>query len=423
MRENLRIGVIGMSVAGLPIANDFARQYPVIVYDMEEEFNGDPAVDHAPFKVPYGSTIEVVQEPGRFSEAGLLIIAVPVTISASRHADLSLLLKACEVAGRNMKKGAVVVIASAVYPGATEEKCIPVLERHSGLEAGKHFFVGFTPETKRQEADISSVAKQRKIIAGQNDPVLDYLAEIYTSVYREQVFKAESIRIAEAAEFVTVIQQTVNNALMNELAAIFKLMDVDTQEVLQTAAVAKDFLNFSPGLSGNHGKMQNSYQLVQRALAVGHHPEILIAALRVNESVGNSIANAIIKEMNQLNLPLQSAAVVVLGVTNREDSAVIEKSRVFDMIEELQQFGLKIQVADSLADAEQTELQFGIRLTPWEELSPADAVILAMPHKEIRDGGWKLILALLKSQNSIVFDIKGVLDKNKKPEAVELWRL
>ena len=423
MTENLIVAVIGLKIAGLPLANDFAKHYPVLVYDIEEEFNGEPDVVLAQYNHVDGHRIEILEKPERLSEAGLLIISVPVTISVSKHPDLTLLLKACEVAGRYMKKGAVVIITSAVYPGATEEKCIPLMERHSGLEAGKQFFVGFSPEDKEEEPDNPAGTRSRKILAGQSNAVLDYITEIYTAVYGQRIYKAESIRVAEAAELVSTIQQTVNTALMNELAAIFKLLDLDTQDVLRAAAMRKDFLKFRPGFSGNHEKARDSYQLTHRAMAVGHHPEIILSALRVNEGIGHSIANEIIKEMNQLNLPLQSAAIVVIGVTNKEDSSVIEKSKVFDMVEELKEFGLHIQVADSLADPEQVELQFGIRLTPWQELSPADAVILAVPHKAIRDGGWKAIQTLLKGEAGIVFDIKSVLDKKRKPEKMELWRL
>ncbi len=423
MKENLIIGVIGLRFAGLPIANDFAIKYPVLVYDMEEEFNGDPHNVHTSYKIMDGSTIEILVDPERLSEAGLLIVAVPVTISVSKHPDLSLLLKACQVAGSHMKKGAVVIISSAVYPGVTEEKCIPALERYSGMEAGKQFFVGFSPDDLREQTDSPAASKHPKVISGQNIEVLDYITDIYEDVFGKKVHKAVSIRVAEAAELVGTVQQTVNTALMNELAAIFKLMEIDTQDVLRTAAVKKDFLKFSPGFSSNYGKSQDSYQLTHRALAVGHHPEIILSAMRVNDGIGQTIANAIIKEMNQLNLPLQSAAVVVLGVTNKEDSSGIEKSKVFDMIEELQQFGLQIQVADNLANPEQVELEFGIRLTPWEELSPANAVILAVPHKKIREAGWKPIKKLLKNDTCIVFDIKSVLDKKSKPESLNLWRL
>ncbi|WP_341201810.1 nucleotide sugar dehydrogenase [Planomicrobium okeanokoites] len=423
MKENLIIGVIGLRFAGLPIANDFAKKYPVLIYDMEEEFGGNPQSGHASYKLLDGSTIEILVDPERLSEAGLLIIAVPVTISVSKHPDMSLLLKACQVAGSHMKKGAVVIISSAVYPGVTEEKCIPALERYSGMEAGKQFFVGFSPDDLREQTDSPAASKPPKVIAGQNTAVLDYITDIYEDIFGNKVHKAVSIRVAEAAELVGTVQQTVNTALMNELAAIFKLMEIDTQDVLRTAAVKKDFLKFSPGFSSNYGKSQDSYQLTHRALAVGHHPEIILSALRVNDGIGQTIANAIIKEMNQLNLPLQSAAVVVLGVTNKEDSSGIEKSKVFDMIEELQQFGLQIQVADSLANPEQVELEFGIRLTPWEELSPANAVILAVPHKKIREAGWKPIKKLLKNDACIVFDIKSVLDKKSKPESLNLWRL
>lgn len=421
--ENLLIGVIGLKLAALPIANDFAKHCPVIIYDLEEVFNGDPNVVHEPYKVLNGSTIEVLKNPERLSEAGVLIVAVPVAISVSKHPDLSLLLKACEIAGKHLKKGTIVIISSAVYPGVTEEKCIPMLERHSQLEAGKQFFVGFSPDDLRENKGNWVSPKSPKIIAGQNNSVLDYIAEIYKIVFEGRVHKAESIRVAEAADLVNTIQQTVNTALMNELAAIFKLLDVDTQDVLRTAAVKKDFLKFSPGLSGNHKKSQNSYQLTHRALAVGHHPEIILSALRVNDGTGLSIANFIIKELNQLNIPLHSATIAIIGVTNKEDSSIVENSKVFNMIEELQQFGLQIQVADSLADPEQVELQFGIRLTPWLELTTVDAVILAMPHKDIRDAGWKPIQKLFKNETGIVFDIKSVLDKGNKPDSLELWRL
>lgn len=423
MTENLIIGVIGLRFSGLSIANDFAKHYPVLMYDLEEEFDGDPDTRHTYSNTAGGSTIKMLVDPERLSEASFLIIAVPVTISGSKHPDLSMLLKACEVAGRQMKKGAVIVITSAVYPGATEERCIPALERYSGLEAGKQFFVGFSSDDQEEEPDSPAGARRLKIIAGQNRSVLDYMMEVYTAVYGQRIIKAETLRVAEAAELVGTIQQTVNTALMNELAAIFKLLDIDTQEVLRTAAMRKDFLKFRPGFSGNHEKSKDSYQLTHRAMAVGHHPEIILSALRVTEGIGNSIANSIVKEMNQLNLPLQSAAIAVIGVTNKEDSSVIENSKVFGMIEELKEFGLQIQVADSLADPEQVELQFGIRLTPRQELSPADAVILAVPHKEIREGGWKPIQKLLKAETGIVFDIKSVLDKNRKPEKLALWRL
>lgn len=421
--DNLIIGVIGLRFAGLPIANNFVKHYPVMVYDLQEELSGDPDVIETHYHFSSDPRIETLESPERLSEAGILIISVPAVISVSKHPDLSLLLKACEIAGSYMKKGAVIIITSAVYPGATEEKCIPVLERFSGLEAGKQFFVGYSLSTADAESSSWSDARFRKIIAGQNKSVLDYIYEVFTVVYGKGVYKAESIRVAEAAELVSTIQQTANAALMNELAAILKLLDIDTEDVLRAAATKKDSLKFRPGFSGNHEESRNSYQLTHRAMAVGYHPEIILSALRVNEGIGHAIAKSIIKEMNQLNLPLQSTPIAVIGVTNQEDSSVIEKSKVFDMIEELKEFGLQVQVVDSKADPEQVELQFGIRLTPWKELTPVAAVILAVPHKEIRDGGWHPIQKLLKDGKGIVFDLKSILDKNRKPEQLELWRL
>lgn len=423
MMENLTIGVIGLRVAGLSIAANFAKHFPVLIYDLEEEFNGDPHLSEQHYNMPDDSRMEILDSPERLTEAGILIVAVPAFISVSKHPELTLLLKACEVAGLHMKKGVVIIITAAVYPGATEEKCIPVLERTSGMEAGKQFFVGYSPSAVEEESETKSDRRSLKIIAGQNNSVLDYIEEVFTAVYGNRLYKAESIRVAEAAELVSTIQRMANVALMNELAAILKLLDIDTQDVLRAAATKKDSLKFQPGFSGNHEKSRDSYQLTHRALAVGYHPEIILSALRVNEGIGHAIANSIIKEMNQLNLPLQSTAIAVIGVTNEEDSPVIEKSKVFDMIEKLKEFGLKIQVADNMADPELVERQFGIRLTPWKELSPAAAVVLAVPHKEVREGGWQPVQKLLKEGKGIVFDIKSVLDKKRKPENLELWRL
>lgn len=426
--EKPKVAVIGLGYVGLPVAVAFAKKFDVIGFDLNE-------TRIATLKAAYdytneiskeeleASTMELTSDPARLKEAGFIIVAVPTPIDGSNQPDLSMLLKASELIGRNMKKGAVIVYESTVYPGATEERCVPVLERFSGKEAGEEFFVGYSPERINPGDKTHTFTKIRKVVSGQTEEVCDFIAAIYGTVIEAGVYKAASIRVAEAAKVIENTQRDVNIALMNELALICSRLDIDTNDVLETAGTKWNFLKFSPGLVGGHCIGVDPHYLTHKAQAVGHYPEVILAGRRINDGIGRHIARTLVKKLIQRNMPVQGAKVTILGLTFKEDVPDLRNSKVVDVIRELQEYGVDVQVTDCVSQSEDAERQYGLPLVPQEHLEPAAAVILAVPHKAYKEAGWKQFDKLLLNKEGIVFDIKCCLNRIEKPEKIELWRL
>ncbi|WP_142826012.1 nucleotide sugar dehydrogenase [Planococcus soli] len=428
MLQNLKIAVVGMGYVGLPIAVAFNQKYPVTGYDVNTEriqalTLGLDKTNEVSRDELAKSSIIFTADPMDLKEAGFIIIAVPSAIDQDSVPDLSALKKASKCVGEHMKKGAVVVYESIVAPGMTEEVCIPLLEKYSGYESGKEFFVGYSPARMVPGDRKNNFTKVKKVVAGQNEEVTEFLAMVYGSIVGGGIHKAPSIRVAETAKLIENIQRDVNVALINELALICERLKIDTQQVLETAGSKRDFLKVAPGLVGGQGIDLASVYLANKAESIGHSSQVILSGRSINEGMSSFIAQSLIKKMSQDNISPADGRVIVLGLSYQEDIPDLRNSKVIGIVQELRKSGMDVQLADSYACAKDAESHFGSKLLSHQQLEPAHAVILAVPHKQYKEGGWKQFEGLLIGQQGIVFDIKGALDAKKKPEKIQLWRL
>jgi len=420
-----KLAVIGLGYVGLPVAVAFGRQGSrVIGFDIDsariselkagrdrtrEVEAGDLAV----------SKVVFTSDPGELSAADFFIVTVPTPIDQARRPDLTALLRASTTVGKALKKGDIVVYESTVYPGATEEDCVPVLEQVSGLLAGRDFTVGYSPERINPGDKAHRFETITKIVAGQDARTLDIIAAVYGSVVTADLHKAPSIKVAEAAKVIENAQRDLNIAFMNELSAIFHELGIDTGDVLSAAGTKWNFLNFTPGLVGGHCIGVDPYYLTYRAQKAGYHPDVILAGRRINDSIGVRVARECLRRL--LKRGTQAPRVTVLGLTFKENVVDVRNSQVFDIIRELQSFGVSVQVNDPLADNAAALKEYG--LTLQNDPEPADAVVLAVAHDAYRNSGWPLIMRLLKNGRGLVMDVKGALDPLKKPAGIEVWRL
>jgi UDP-N-acetyl-D-glucosamine/UDP-N-acetyl-D-galactosamine dehydrogenase len=420
-----KLAVIGLGYVGLPVAAAFARQgTPVIGFDIDdtricELKSGCDRTREVEAKDLAHGTLRLTSNPRDIAPADFFIVTVPTPIDASRRPDLSALLLASSSVGKVLKRGDVVVYESTVYPGATEEDCVPVLEQASGLSAGRDFTVGYSPERINPGDKAHCFETIKKVIAGQDGPTLDIIAAVYGSVVTAGLHKAPSIKVAEAAKVIENAQRDLNIAFMNELSAIFHELDIDTKDVLAAAGTKWNFLNFAPGLVGGHCIGVDPYYLTFRAQKAGYHPDVILAGRRTNDSIGVRVARECLRRL--LKAGSRAELVTVLGLTFKENVVDIRNSQVVDIIHELQSFGVKVQVQDPLADPAVAAREYGIVVQTDSE--PADAVVLAVAHEYYRISGWPLITRLLKSGRGLVMDVKGVLDMPGKPADIEIWRL
>ncbi|MBT2571196.1 nucleotide sugar dehydrogenase [Planococcus sp. ISL-110] len=428
MLRNLKIAVVGLGYVGLPVAVAFNQKYPVIGYDVNAEriqaltLGLDKTNEVSPEEFAK-ATIVFTDDPSDLKEAGFIIIAVPSAIDGDKLPDLSALQEASKCVGKHMKKGAVVVYESIVAPGMTEEICIPLLEKYSGYESGKEFFVGYSPARMLPGDKKNSFTKMKKVVAGQNEEVTEFLALVYGSIVGGGIHKAPSIRVAETAKLIENIQRDVNVALINELALICERLKIDTQEVLETAGSKRDFVKASPDLVGGQGIGLASFYLANKAEMVGHSSEVILSGRAINDGMGRFIAQSLIKKMIQNNISPAEGCVTILGLSFKEDVPDLRNSKVIDIVQELKEYGMNVQLTDPYAAVGDAESHYGSEILSYQQLKPAHAVILAVPHKLYKEGGWKQFEGLLIEQRGIVFDIKGALDVKKKPEKIQLWRL
>lgn len=425
---NRKIAVVGLGYVGLPVAVAFGKKHPVIGFDInpkriETLKAGEDYTNEVETEDLKACNIEFTNEPEKLKSADFIIVAVPTPIDGHNQPNLTPLLKASETVGQNLSSGTIVVFESTVYPGVTEDECVPVLEKASGLKNGEDFFVGYSPERINPGDREHTFTKILKVVSGQTSEVLDIIADVYASVVEAGVHKASSIKVAEAAKVIENTQRDVNIALMNELALIFDRLGIDTTEVLEAAGTKWNFLKFSPGLVGGHCIGVDPYYLTHKAEAVGHHPEVILAGRRINDGVGRYIARTVVKKLINYGVVIQGATVTVLGLTFKENVPDLRNSKVIDIIRELEEYGVNIQVADPQANPDAAFYEYGVNLVPYKELEKADAVILAVPHNEYKLEGWEGIEKLLVENANVVVDIKSVLPRSEKPEIIDLWRL
>ena len=419
--------MIGLGYVGLPVAVAFARSgAPVLGFDIdggriaELQAGSDRTREVEPGDLRQPS-LTYTGDAKQLADGDFFIVTAPTPIDAHRRPDLSALLAASETVGRALKCGGIVVYESTVYPGAVEEECLPVLEQASGLKGGTDFTVGYSPERINPGDKAHRFETIVKVVSGQDARTLDIIAEVYGSVVTAGVYRAPSIKVAEAAKVIENAQRDLNVAFMNELSAIFHKLGIDTGDVLAAARTKWNFQNFYPGLVGGHCIGVDPYYLTYRAEKAGHQPEVILAGRRINDEVGHRIARECIAMLSRRK---RSPAVVsVLGLTFKENVPDTRNSKVVDIVRELRNSGVEVQVSDPWATPADARREYGIELTDLPALRPADAVILAVAHRQFVDGGWPLIASLLKGGEGIVLDVKSLLDRGSTPRNIELWRL
>lgn len=423
-----KVGVVGLGYVGLPVAAAFGQKVPVIGYDVDaariaalqtgRDETGELTADELA-----RSSITYTDDPGLLAECDFIIVTVPTPVDDAKRPDLKALLLASETVGKHLQPGAIVVYESTVYPGATEETCIPVLERSSGMRAGADFFVGYSPERINPGDKERRLAQIVKVVSGQDQATCNEIAQMYGLVVEAGIHKASSIQVAEAAKVIENTQRDLNIALINELAIIFDRLGIETADVLEAAGTKWNFLPFSPGLVGGHCIGVDPYYLTYQAERVGYHPQVILAGRRINDGMGKFVATSLVKQMIWRHIPIQGSRVTILGMTFKENVSDIRNSRVIDIVHELREFGVEVQVTDDLADPEKTWTEYGIKLREWHELQPADALVLAVPHAKYVQLSWAELSSLLHQNCGVIADVKSVLNQKTCPSDIVVWRL
>ncbi|HWR98609.1 MAG TPA: nucleotide sugar dehydrogenase [Candidatus Methanoperedens sp.] len=423
-----RVSVIGLGYVGLPVAVAFGRSARVVGFDVNAQRLAElragrdrtgevSAADLAAADIHYTDAIADLRA------ADFHIVAVPTPVDDAHQPDLTPLVRASESVGRALKKGDIVVYESTVYPGATEEVCAPVLERHSGLASGVDFTLGYSPERINPGDKEHTFTRIRKVVSGQDAATTEVVAQVYGSVVTAGVHRAASIKAAEAAKVIENTQRDLNIALMNELALIFHRLGIDTLDVLEAAGTKWNFLPFRPGLVGGHCIGVDPYYLTHKAERIGYIPQVILSGRRINDGMGAFVAQQAVREMIALGGRVKGARVTVLGLTFKEDCPDLRNSRVIDIVRELEGYGAAVQVADPLADPEEARHEYGVELTELERLEPAAALIAAVAHRDYRALA-PAQLAGLCAPPPLVLDVKGVFDRAACAAAgIRLWRL
>jgi len=423
------VAVVGLGYVGLPVAVAFARQRLTIGYDLSRKrienlrHHVDVTGEVSGAELREARHLRATAYPAELEQADFIIVAVPTPINAARQPDLSPLESASETVGRYMKPGATVIYESTVYPGATEEVCVPILEKHSGMRWRQDFHVGYSPERINPGDKEHVFTKITKVVSGDDEETLEKVAALYGSVVTAGVYRAPSIRVAEAAKVIENTQRDLNIAFVNELAIIFEKLGIDTGEVLDAAATKWNFLPFRPGLVGGHCIGVDPYYLTHKAELAGYHPDVILAGRRINDGMGAHIARKTVQQMIHAGRNIKGARVNVLGLTFKENCPDIRNSKVADILRELAEFGVEVRVHDPLASPEEALHEYGVRLCAWDDLPAADALILAVGHKEYLEKSPSDLTEKIV-RNGCVIDVKSVLDAAAlRREGLRVWRL
>lgn len=427
-----KISVVGLGYVGMPIAVAFAKKADVIGYDISVEKiaeyqSGFDPTNEVGAEAIRKTTVDFTADPARLQDAKFHIVAVPTPISASNIPNLIPLEKATQTVGENLTEGSIVVFESTVYPGVTEDICIPILEEASGLKSGVDFSVGFSPERINPGDKVHRLETIVKVVSGMDEATLDTIAQVYELVVDAGVYRAESIQVAEAAKVIENAQRDINIAFMNELSMIFACLDIDTQEVLAAAGTKWNFLKFSPGLVGGHCIGVDPYYLTYKAELNGYHPQIVLAGRRINNGMGKFIVENVIKKLVHAQVRIDQAKVGILGFTFKENVPDTRNTRVIDIVHELEEYGIQPLIHDPYADKDEALAEYGISLSSYEELVNLDAVILAVAHDEYQTLTGSFFESLYKpgsNGHKILIDVKGQLNrKNVLAAGYQYWRL
>ena len=408
------IAVIGLGYVGLPLAVEFGKKFATIGYDLAEakvaayRAHRDPTGEVSTDDLKAATRLECTTDPRRLAEADVIIVAVPTPVDAAHQPDFGPLVEASEAVGRHLKPGATVIYESTVYPGATEEICIPVLEKHSGRKWRQDFHVGYSPERINPGDKEHTLTKILKVVSGDSPETLEKGATLYEAIITAGVHRASSIKVAEAAKVIENTQRDLNIALMNELAIIFDKLGIDTNEVLEAAGTKWNFLKFNPGFAGGHCIGVDPYYLTHKAEMIGYHLQVILAGRRINDGMGEYVARQVLRLMLKKQRNPVGARALVRGLTFKENCPDLRNSRVIDVIRGLADFGLAVDVHDPLADPEEARHEYGVALLPQPQPAAYDAVVLAVAHEAYRTLGAAGIRAFLKP-GGVLYDVKSLM--------------
>jgi UDP-N-acetyl-D-galactosamine dehydrogenase len=423
------IAVVGLGYVGLPLAVEFGKHYATIGFDLAQKKieayrrGTDPTGEVKADELAAAKGLEYTSDPAALKRADFIVVAVPTPVDEAHQPDFGPLLGASESVGRNLKRGAIVVFESTVYPGATEEICVPVIERHSGMRWQHDFFVGYSPERINPGDREHSLTRITKVVAGDTPQTLERVAAVYGSIIEAGVHRASSIKVAEAAKVIENTQRDLNIALMNELALIFHKIGIDTTEVLTAAGTKWNFLPFRPGLVGGHCIGVDPYYLTHKADKLGYHPQVILAGRRINDGMGKYVAEQTVKQMIQSGFPVKGAKVNVLGLTFKENCPDLRNSRVIDVINELRSYGADVRVHDPVADPGEAVHEYGVELHDWDSLPRAHATVLAVAHREFAARPVDHFVGKLE-KGGLFVDVKCQADARALRErGVCVWRL
>ena len=423
------VAVIGLGYVGLPLVVEFGKQLRTIGFDISAskvescQRGIDPSRELSDQDLSAARHAVYTTDGSLLSEADIIIVAVPTPVDLAHIPDFKPLIGASKTVGQHMKKGAIVVYESTVYPGATEEVCIPILELSSGLKWKREFFVGYSPERINPGDKDHTLTKILKIVSGDSPETLAQVAQLYEKIIVPGVHRASSIKAAEAAKVIENTQRDLNIALMNELAIIFDRLGLDTSEVLEAAGTKWNFLKFKPGLVGGHCIGVDPYYLTHKAEMLGYHPQVILAGRRINDSMGKFIAEQTIKQMIASGSHIKGAKVNVLGLTFKENCGDLRNSKVIDIINELKTYGVDVSVTDPQADADEAMHEYGVRLLQWDDLPRADAMVVAVAHQEYADFGTAKLSEKLVNGGAFI-DVKAVFDATAlRSKGYRVWRL
>jgi UDP-N-acetyl-D-galactosamine dehydrogenase len=423
------VAVVGLGYVGLPLAVEFGRKFRTVGFDLSQakvdayRRGEDPTGEVSREALAAAKRLEVTTDPAALAAADFIVVAVPTPVDDAHQPDFSPLVGASEFVGRHLKRGATIAFESTVYPGATEEICIPVIERHSGLKWKTDFFVGYSPERINPGDKEHTLTRITKVVSGDTPETLERVAKFYASVVAAGVFRASSIKVAEAAKVIENTQRDLNIALMNELSLIFHKIGIDTLEVLEAAGTKWNFLPFRPGLVGGHCIGVDPYYLTHKADKLGYHPQVILAGRRINDGMGKYVAEQTVKQMIAAGSAVRGAHVIVLGLTFKEDCPDLRNSRVIDVIRELESYGAVVHVHDPVADAAEARHEYGVELVPFDALPRAAAIVAAVAHREFRARPLDDFIGKLVP-GGVYADVKCQADAAAlRARGVTVWRL
>ncbi|MBU0469431.1 MAG: nucleotide sugar dehydrogenase [Candidatus Omnitrophica bacterium] len=431
--KETKLAVVGLGYVGLPLAVEFGKTIEVIGFDVKEsrieDLNNqyDETNETTAEDIKSAKFLEFTCDPSRLKEAKFIVVAVPTPINKNKQPDLIFMQKASETVGRNLSKGAIVVFESTVYPGVTEDICVPILEECSKLKCGEDFKIAYSPERINPGDKEHNVTSIIKVVSGMDDETLDQVAKVYEMVVKAGVFRAKSIKSAEAAKVIENTQRDLNIALINELAIIFNMMNIDTRAVLEAAGTKWNFIKMMPGLVGGHCIGVDPYYLTFKAEEIGYHPQVILAGRRINDAMGKYIAEQTVKKLIAAEKKVHGAKVMVMGITFKENVSDIRNSRVIDVVNELKDYGVSVSVADPLASKEEVMHEYGLELVDYSKDLKVDAIVLAVNHKKFVD---ELSVEVIKGHfdlgqgKGVLVDVKGVFELGEfDSKEVLYWRL